>query len=169
MMSITNPDNFGFEPINKDKSTSKKRTKDLNTTDKAIDFSKKLIIALQAKLKEHNISNTKKVTLKQLKNVYRGTSSSNNENLGEVAMAKVNIFLRIMSGAKIKNLENSISKASANNYLVESTLDPESIDFDLAKEDIKKYGLDFFEFSHAEDLYLNDEEDRISINLNYEY
>jgi hypothetical protein len=162
-MSIDNLDNFGFEPINQNKNISKNQNQDLNTSDKAVDFSKKVIIALQAKLKEHNGSNTKKVTLKQLKSVYRSTSSicSENKDLGEVAMAKVNMFLRIMSGAKVKNLENNISKASINNYLVESTLDPENVDFDLAKEDIKKHGLDFFKFSHAEELYLNDEEDRI--------
>ena len=92
-MSITNPDNFGFEsidaarpgpkssaqtpakPSERKKGSSKNKPGSAGSkSDKAIEFSKKIIEALKNKVKEHNSKNKKKVTLGQLKKVFRRVS-----------------------------------------------------------------------------------------------
>jgi len=78
-------------------------------SDKAIEFSKKVIEALKNKVKEHNSKNKKKVTLGQLKKVFRrgagAFSSSHRPGQSRVswAMARVNTFLRMVSGGKVKD------------------------------------------------------------------
>ena len=69
----------------------------------AISFSKKVIEALKNKVKEHNAKSSRKVSLSQLKKVYRrgaGAFSSSHrpgKTRGQWAMARVNMFLRMMS------------------------------------------------------------------------
>ena len=112
-MSINNPDNFGFEPIKaarpgpksgaqtpakpneRRKGSSKNKPGSAGAkSDNAIEFSKKIIEALKNKVKEHNGNNKKKVTLGQLKKVYRrgaGAFSSSHrqgKTRGQWAMAR---------------------------------------------------------------------------------
>ena len=77
--------------------------------DKAIDFSKKVIEALKNKVKEHNSKYSKKVTLGQLKKVFRrgagAFSSSHRPGISRTAwgLARVNAFLRMVRGGKVKD------------------------------------------------------------------
>ena len=139
-------------------------------SDKAIDFSKKVIEALKNKVKEHNSRNKKKVTLSQLKKVYRrgaGAFSSSHrpgKTRGQWAMARVNMFLRMVSGKPVKDAyrkaDSDIAKAKTE-ITVEASIDPSEEDFDQADLDIKEYDLNDFDFLSADELYLDDEEDGV--------
>ena len=186
-MSITNPDNFGFESIDAARSGPKssaqtpakpsERKKGSfknkpgsagSKSDKAIEFSKKVIEALKNKVKEHNSNNKKKVTLGQLKKVFRrgagAFSSSHRPGQSRVswAMARVNMFLKMVSGGKVKDsykkADSDIIKASTNDFIIEAELELTDEDFMQAQQDIKDYNLEF-DFNNVDELYLDDEED----------
>lgn len=186
-MSINNPDNFGFEPIQaarpgpkssaqtpskpgeKKKGSSRNKPGSAGTkTDKAIEFSKKIIEALKNKVKEHNSKSKKKVTLGQLKKVFRrgagAFSSSHRPGQSRVswAMARVNMFLKMVKGGKVKDsykkADSDIARASSD-YTIDTSFEPSDEDFIQAEEDIKNLELNDFEFDSVEELYLDDESD----------
>ena len=122
---------------------------------KKITFSDKVISALSTKVKEHNEKHSKKVTLSQLKKVYRrgagAFSSSHRPGMtrGQWAMARVNMFLKMTRGGKVKKsykaADKDVSKGSEEYYLEkegEAFFDFEDIDFHLAKIDLVKAGID---------------------------
>jgi len=137
--------------------------------DKAIEFSKKVIEGLKNKVKEHNSKYKKKVTLGQLKKVYRrgaGAFSSSHrpgKTRGQWAMARVNMFLRMVSGKPVKDAyrkaDSDVARASLNDYTIEANFEPSDEDFNQADEDIKNYNLNDFDFLSADELYLDDEQD----------
>jgi len=144
---------------------------------KKITFSDKVISALSTKVKEHNEKHSKKVTLSQLKKVYRrgagAFSSSHRPGMtrGQWAMARVNMFLKMTRGGKVKKsykaADKDVSKGSEEYYLEkegEAFFDFEDIDFHLAKIDLVKAGIDVWdqdqeaeelEYSEAEKKTLN--------------
>lgn len=75
----------------------------------SITFSESVITSLKNKVKEHNAKASKKVTLSQLKKVYRrgaGAFSSSHrpgKTRGQWAMARVNMFLKMKRGGKVKD------------------------------------------------------------------
>jgi hypothetical protein len=187
-MSINNPDNFGFEPIEaarpgpkssaqtpakpseRRKGSSKNKPGSAGTkSDKAIEFSKKVIEALQNKVKEHNSKNKKKVTLGQLKKVFRrgaGAFSSSHrpgQSRTSWALARVNMFLKMVRGGKVKDsyrkADSDIARASFKDYEIDTSFEPSDEDFNQADEDIKNFELNDFDFESAEELYLDDESD----------
>lgn len=189
-----NSDKYGFElneakrkgpksaaqtpakPSERRKGSSKNKPGSAGTkTDKAIEFSKKVVEALKNKVKEHNSKNKKKVTLGQLKKVYRrgaGAFSSSHrpgKTRGQWAMARVNMFLRMVSGKPVKDAyrkaDSDIARAAYTNYEVEASLEPNDDDFNQADEDIKNFELNDFDFDSAEELYLDDEEDSVIYGL----
>lgn len=189
-----NSDKYGFElneakrkgpksaaqtpakPSERRKGSSKNKPGSAGTkTDKSIDFSKKVVEALKNKVKEHNSKNKKKVTLGQLKKVYRrgaGAFSSSHrpgKTRGQWAMARVNMFLRMVSGKPVKDAyrkaDSDIARAAYTNYEVEASLEPNDDDFNQADEDIKNFELNDFNFDSAEELYLDDEEDSVIYGL----
>ena len=141
----------------------------------AISFSNKVVEALKNKVKEHNARHSRKVTLSQLKKVYRrgaGAFSSSHrpgKTRGQWAMARVNMFLRMMAGGKVKDsyrkADSDIARASVSNYEVEINFEPDDEDFAQAEIDIKNYKLEDFDFSSADELYLDDEEDGVIYGL----
>jgi hypothetical protein len=162
------------KPSERRKGSSKNKPGSAGTkSDKAIEFSKKIIEALKNKVKEHNSKNKKKVTLGQLKKVFRrgagAFSSSHRPGLSRTAwaMARVNTFLRMVSGKSVKDsyrkADSDIARASTNDYIIEANFEPNEEDFKEAEEDIKNYDLNGFDFNCAEELYLDDEEDRVTI------
>lgn len=132
----------------------------------AISFSNKVIEALKNKVKEHNAKHSRKVSLSQLKKVYRrgaGAFSSSHrpgKTRGQWAMARVNMFLRMMSGKSVKDAyrkaDSDIARATALIDISDSW-EIEDIDFNQADEDIKQFNLNY-DFQDIEDLYLDDEE-----------
>jgi hypothetical protein len=89
---------------------SSKNPKGTATKQKAakIEFTQAVVTALKNKVKEHNAKSSKKVTLGQLKAVYRrgagAFSSSHRPGMtrGGWAMARVNMFLKMARGGKVK-------------------------------------------------------------------
>lgn len=158
------------KPSERRKGSSRNKPGSAGTkSDKAIEFSKKVIEALKNKVKEHNGKNKKKVTLGQLKKVYRrgaGAFSSSHrpgKTRGQWAMARVNMFLRMVSGKPVKDAyrkaDSDIARASVNDYTIEANFEPNEEDFNQADEDIKNYNLNDFDFTSADELYLDDEQD----------
>ena len=159
------------KPSERRKGSSRNKPGSAGTkSDKAIDFSKKVIEALKNKVKEHNSKYSKKVTLGQLKKVYRrgaGAFSSSHrpgKTRGQWAMARVNMFLKMVRGGKVKDAyrkaDSDIAKAKTE-ITVEAMLEPSDEDFELADIDIKEYNLNDFDFTSADELYLDDEEDGV--------
>jgi len=162
------------KPSERKKGSSRNKPGSAGTkSDKAIEFSKKVVEALKNKVKEHNSKNKKKVTLGQLKKVYRrgagAFSSSHRPGMtrGGWAMARVNMFLKMVSGKSVKDsyrkADNDIARASTNDYIIEASFEPNEEDIKEAEEDIKKYDLNDFDFISEDELYLEDEEDGVSI------
>lgn len=162
------------KPSERKKGSSRNKPGSAGTkSDKAIEFSKKVIEALKNKVKEHNSKNKKKVTLGQLKKVFRrgagAFSSSHRPGLSRTAwaMARVNTFLKMVSGKSVKDsyrkADSDIARASTNDYIIEANFEPNEEDFKEAEEDIKNYDLNGFDFNSAEELYLEDEEDGVTI------
>ena len=162
------------KPSERKKGSSRNKPGSAGTkSDKAIEFSKKVVEALKNKVKEHNSKNKKKVTLGQLKKVYRrgagAFSSSHRPGMtrGGWAMARVNMFLKMVGGGKVKDsyrkADSDIARGSSNNYTVEANFEPDDEDFAQAQEDIKNFDLNDFDFNSAEELYLEDEDDGVTI------
>ena len=142
-----------------------------------ITFSDKVISALSTKVKEHNEKHSKKVTLAQLKKVYRrgagAFSSSHRPGMtrGQWAMARVNMFLKMTRGGKVKKsykaADKDVAKGSEDYYIEkegEAFFAFEDIDFQLAKIDLVKAGIEVWdqdqeaeelEYSEAEKKTLN--------------
>jgi hypothetical protein len=85
-----------------------------------ITFSEKVTNALKEKVKNHNAKHSKKVSLSQLKKVYRrglGAFSASHrpgKSRAQWAMARVNTFLRMMSGGKVKDSYRKADQDVAN-------------------------------------------------------
>ena len=110
----------------------KKRKKNLERKDDkelvsaTITFSERITKALKNKVSEHNKKYSKKVSLTQLKKVYRrgaGAFSSSHrpgKSRDQWAMARVNMFLKMMRGGKVKDAykkaDQDIAKSSADFY-----------------------------------------------------
>lgn len=142
-----------------------------------ITFSEKIVEALKNKVKEHNEKYDKKVSLDQLKKVYRrgaGAFSSThrpNKTRGQWAMARVNMFLKMMSGQSVKDAyrkaDQDIAKGSQE-YYCESEAEIfwqfDELDFALARMDLKNAGvnpeeandeIEDIDYSEAEKKTLN--------------
>jgi hypothetical protein len=155
-----NSDSYGFEYIKADNKIIK--------NDKAVEFSKKILKAIKAKVKDHNSINSKKVTFAQLKKVYKNKIGfiGSEKNFNQIAFARINMFLRMVNGVSSYIGANSnLSKAINNNYIIEASFNPTPEDFIKADEDIKSYELSDFQFNNSDDLYLDDEEDRVIYGL----
>lgn len=130
----------------------------------AISFSNKVIEALKNKVKEHNSKHSRKVSLSQLKKIYRrgaGAFSSSHrpgKTRGQWAMARVNMFLRMMSGGKVKDAyrkaDQDVAKASSDILDISELWEPEEEDLAQASIDMESIG--DFDFESADDLYLDD-------------
>lgn len=132
---------------------------------KKITFSEKVTTSLKNKVKEHNEKHSKKVTLSQLKKVYRrgaGAFSSShrpNQTRGSWAMARVNMFLKMMRGGKVKKsyreADQDVAKGHEEYYIEQegqSFVDFEDIDFVAAAEDLEKVAAYDESWQEIEDL-----------------
>jgi hypothetical protein len=131
----------------------------------AISFSKKVIEALKNKVREHNSKHSRKVSLSQLKKVYRrgaGAFSSSHrpgKTRGQWAMARVNMFLRMMSGGKVKDAyrkaDQDVAKSSLDTIDISNLWEPGEEDLAQASLDIQEIG--DFEFDSVDELYLDED------------
>lgn len=195
-------DNFGFEevevsgasrpgpksgaqtpskPSERKKGSSKNEPGSAGKDGSAITFSAKVVEALKSKLKDHNKkSPTKKVTLSQLKKVYRrgagAFSQSHRPGMtrGGWAMARVNMFLKMKRGGKVKDSyrkadqdvasikfdqlkfeDQDLEINDSNIFDLTDELTPSDDDFAEASIDIDLYKLDY-DFQSIDELYLDD-------------
>jgi lipoate-protein ligase B len=163
----------GFEINASDQSNDQVVNDDVQPSEEqAIEFSSSVIAALEQKAKEHNDNSTSKVTLLQLKKVYRRGAESTEEDLGLEAMARINMFLRMKREGKITYQEpkfvqtaelkelifESKARIQVNTFIdiTESWL-PVEADYTQATEDINKYELNY-KFKDINELYLDDYE-----------
>ena len=83
---------------------------------------------------------------------------------GGWAMARVNMFLRMVSGKSVKDAyrkaDSDIARAKTE-IIIEAMLEPSNEDFEQADLDIKDFNLNDFDFLSADELYLDDEEDGV--------
>jgi len=136
-------------------------------SDKAIEFSAKVVEMLKNKVKNHNAKHSRKVNLSQLKKVYRrgagAFSSSHRPGMtrGGWAAARVNMFLRMMSGGKVKDSYRKADQdvAKASEIDVTGSWEPNDSDFSEANNDIQEYNLDY-DFEDENDLYLDTEQEK---------
>jgi hypothetical protein len=168
-------DNLEFEnfEINASDQDSQQQNDDTSPSvqEQAIKFSSSVIIALESKAKEHNKEYNSKVTVSQLKKVYRKGAQAE-EKKGLSAMARVNMYLRMKKEGKIvyqspeaktqTELKELVFEGKANIRvstffdITESWL-PIEADVTQAAEDIKTFELGF-DFKDVNELYLDDYE-----------
>ena len=97
------------KPSEKRKGSSKNKPGSAGKGGGSITFSESVIKSLKEKVKTHNAKSKKKVTLNQLKKVYRrgaGAFSQSHRpgmNRHGWAMARVNMFLKMKRGGKVKD------------------------------------------------------------------
>jgi hypothetical protein len=147
----------------------------------AITFSEKVTTSLKNKVKEHNEKHSKKVTLGMLKKVYRrgagafSTSHRPGQSRGSWAMARVNMFLKMMRGGKVKDsyrkADQDVAKASDEeiaNLTVESIYDDyANVELALAKIDLLSAGVstsEILNYSEAEDWDSESEAEKKTLN-----
>lgn len=166
------PGSAGTKPDAKEKAEKVLERKDEKKVIKAaITFSDKVTKALKNKVQMHNEKHSRKVTLSQLKKVYRrgagafSASSRPGKSRGQWAMARVNTFLRMMAGGKVKDsyraADQDIAKASDNNIKSLSQRSHASIDFDeyelvIAASDLVKVNVSLAEMN---DMYESEDEE----------
>lgn len=138
----------------------------------SITFSEQVTSALKNKVKEHNEKYDKKVTLSQLKKIYRrgsGAFSSSHrpgKTRGQWAMARVNMFLKMVRGGAVKDsykkADQDVAEGHDLYYLErdgESFWEFQDIEFDLAKLDLIYAGIEVWDQDQeAEDLEFSDAE-----------
>jgi hypothetical protein len=154
------------KPSEKRKGSSKNKPGSAGTSGDAITFSTKVIEMLKNKVKDHNSKHSRKVTLTQLKKVYRrgagAFSSSHRPGMtrGGWAAARVNMFLRMMAGKSVKDsyrkADSDVARSSTSIDISDSW-ELEDIDFAQAEADIKEYDLNY-DFENVEELYLDEED-----------
>ena len=97
------------KPSERKKGSSKNKPGSAGSKGGSITFSERIIKSLKEKVKKHNAKSKKKVTLGQLKKVYRrgagafSTSHRPGMTRGGWAMARVNMFLKMKRGGKVKD------------------------------------------------------------------
>jgi hypothetical protein len=120
--NINEPGSAGTSPDAKEKAKEvlKKKDEKQLVSKAEITFSQKVINTLKEKVKNHNAKHSKKVTLGQLKKVYRrgsGAFSSSHrpgQSRASWSMARVNTFLRMQSGGKVKDSYRRADQDIAN-------------------------------------------------------
>lgn len=143
------------EPSERRKGSDKNPEGSASKDGKKIQFTEKIIKALQEKVNNHNEKHSKKVSLSQLKKIYRrglGAFSSShrpNQTRNSWAMARVNMFLKMQAGGKVKKSYRAADQdiaAGEELYYNQNSEDCfwefDSIDFDLARIDLIKANVD---------------------------
>jgi hypothetical protein len=157
-----NSEQYGFEQI-KAKKTYKPKLRKKKNSEKSLEFSKKIIATLEGKVNLHNKDNIKQLKLIDLKRAYKN-GFNGNKDLNKETLAHVNMMLRISRGEIgdiISNFKSSSFEIVGSQFVVKGDLIPNENDYKQAEEDIKNYNLEDFDFKSSEELYLEDEEDRV--------
>ena len=162
------------KPSEQKKGSDKNKSGSAGGKGGSITFSEKVVTSLKNKVKEHNDKSSKKVTLGQLKKIYRrgaGAFSSSHrpgKTRGQWAMARVNMFLKMVRGGKVKKsyraADQDVAKGSEEYYIEnegEAFIDFANIEFDIAHLDLVKAGANEWEQDDStEDLEYTEAENK---------
>jgi DNA modification methylase len=154
-------DKLGFDIVRAKTYRPKKKTK---SSEKSLIFSKKIIAMLEEKMNYHNKNNTKQVKLIDLKRAYK-LGFNNAEDLNKETLAHVSMYLNVLKNNTLNIFNNFKSQGFeilGNEIIVKGNLSPQDSDYKQAEEDVVKYKLENFDFKSHEELYLEDEEDRVT-------
>lgn len=164
------------KPSERKEGSSKNKEGSAGKDGKKINFSEKVVTALKNKVKEHNEKHSKKVSLTQLKKIYRrgaGAFSSSHrvgKTRGQWAMARVNMFLKMVRGGKVKKsyraADQDVAKGSEEYYIEDSGeafVDFDELDFAYARFDLQRVDaleqsdedIEDLEYTEAEKKTLN--------------
>ena len=123
-----------------------------------VEFSVNIVKALEEKVSSHNSSENKRVSLHQLKKVFCESLDSyslTDEFTNTVwAFAKVNLYLRVLSGEHVENLNFINTYKKPNLIEISTEWIPNEIDIQEAKFSVKDKGLDL-KFKSLDELYIN--------------
>jgi hypothetical protein len=133
--------------------------------DDAVSFSVKVVEALEQKVQDHNSSCDNKVSLKQLKKVYRRAAGNVfaevpdvEQDRGKWALARVHMYLRILKGEPMpRETHASIPFNSDEGIDLFDSVIPSEEDFTEAEKCIVAHDL-FYKFTTVDSLYLEDED-----------
>ena len=141
--------------------------KTIVTQDKSIDYSNRILTALEDKVEKHNSINERKISLADLRDAYVSGANTrtdlpfSNFTQGEWAMASVNRLLRNILG-RVDPLAISIDH---NGMEISDILPPSSSDFDSARLDVEEFGVNINGFDPTNDLFLMDGEAGSSFHI----
>jgi len=135
-------------------------------------FSSKIIAFLESKVERHNNRRSEKVTLDQIKKVYRrgsvafSSSHRPGKSRAQWAIARVNAFLKMASGGEVKEsyraADGDIARGSEDYYneqVGEAYVDFDEVEFGLAKIDLLKANICENEMDQdIEDISYSEEE-----------
>lgn len=155
---INEPGSAGTTPDAKEKAEKNLEKDDSKEVVKAeITFNDKISESLKKKVEEHNSKHSRKVSLSQLKKVYRrglGAFSSTHrpgKNRQQWAMARVNTFLKMMRGEKVKDAykaaDGDIAKGSEAFDHNHDFYDFEDLELQLAHINLIEAGVLFEEMN----------------------
>lgn len=145
----------------------------------SITFSEKVTLSLKNKVKEHNAKYKKKVTLSQLKKVYRrgaGAFSKSHrpgKTRGQWAMARVNMFLKMVRGGKVKDAyrraDQDVAKGSSIDLDFFDEILIDESELQAAQEEMEELGIAHLDFDDVEnDLFLTVDEKPVTLAFDIE-
>jgi hypothetical protein len=149
---INQPGSAGTTPDSKERAKENLEKEDEKEIVKAeITFNDRIITSLKKKAEEHNSKHSKKVSVSQLKKVYRrglGAFSSSHrpgKSRQQWAMARVNTFLKMMRGDKVKDsyraADGDIARGAEAFDHDQSYCDFEEIEWQLAHINLIEAGV----------------------------
>jgi len=120
-----------------------------------IDYSLNVVIVLQGLMKAHNQTCENKVSLKELKQVFRRGANCKKAkdselSCGVLALARVNMFLRLKSGEIME-----VSRSSVKSFDISDSWYPNELDFTKALKLAEEHNLNY-EFKDINNLYLDE-------------
>ncbi|MAH45192.1 hypothetical protein CMI37_05150 [Candidatus Pacearchaeota archaeon] len=130
-----------------------------------IDFSNKIVGILEHKCESHNEAYERKVTLSQLKDVYRGTWDLELQgidcSINKFALARVGMFSKMVGERKITNSYRRVEAGLIDDRDLDMSPNfyPDEEDFILAENSIREHGLNNYNLNDVDDLYLETEEE----------
>ena len=155
---------YGFEGYDSPQTVS--------SQSEAIELSQKIIEILNGKSSSHNDEFDRKVTVSKLKDVFKaGAHQKQPSDKGtkcQFAIARVNMFLDMMSNAKIKEVyeksELELVYGQEIDYFNNIVINAKYLD--EAQEELDSFGIGGLDFNNAdEDLFLETDETPLSLIL----
>jgi hypothetical protein len=159
MSELPNLNNLEFENLKVsrgEKPEVSNSKDDIKEDEILIDYSSGVVASLEMLMKEHNKECGNKVSLNELKEVFRNGANCVQAQEAEIqcgvlALARVNMFLRLKSG----EIMEACCISDATSLDISDLWYPSELDFSKAKELAQEYNLNH-EFKDVSNLYLEE-------------